>query len=122
MHEAWLDPGETVPTNRKHTYDLKEYNSSISYESTNLLNRKIKQNEKNEKRQQNSNFIHNTTCPNNNQKWKKKSTESAPDKISSMHLKHLELNAIKYITFIFNYFGKHNQIPDIWKKTSSSSL
>jgi len=45
------------------------------------------------------------------------SKASNPNNISQIHLKPLGQNAIQYITDIFKHSWKHNQIPDILKKT-----
>ena len=38
-----------------------------------------------------------------------------PDKIATIHLKHLGTAGIEYLTHIFNLSLKFSQIPDIWK-------
>ena len=51
-------------------------------------------------------------------KKSKASKALGPDKISTLHLKHLGPAAIKYLTSLFNLSIKNSQIPDIWKTST----
>jgi len=68
MHEALLDPGGTIPTNRKQADNLIKHYAFIGHKPTISSNRKI---EKDENSNPNSNSIHNTTGPSNYQKCRK---------------------------------------------------
>ena len=47
----------------------------------------------------------------------KASKAMGPDKIATIHLKHLGPKGLDYLTGIFNLSVKHSQIPAIWKQS-----
>ena len=48
----------------------------------------------------------------------KSSKAAGPDNITNLHLKHLGINGIKYLTKIFNLSISTSTIPDIWKQST----
>jgi hypothetical protein len=116
-HETPTNPTTQTPlTPKQHINLLATHFAKQSSLPTHPQNRKIIRKLKQLRNNQNNLNAITPTNTQNTIKTIKNSPATGPDNISNIHLKHLSIHTISYLTSIFNKSIQLNYIPPQWKK------